>query len=138
LVLVPAQKGGETTYPCGVGAPEQSGVFFVDLDKLDEIFNSEVGKRHYTVFSDAVDPDEAVVGIHFICDVPQPVFVFAEVLTDTSDCGDVMDLVDVHGYAASTEIAELSGVQFHVWTLPDGQGLFLTVCWLGAVMYSAL
>jgi hypothetical protein len=81
-------------------APEQSRVFFVDLDKLDEVFNSEVRKRHDAIFSNAVDPDDAVLGIHFIGDVPQPVFVFAEVLSDTGDCGDVMNLVDVHGHAA--------------------------------------
>jgi len=81
-------------------APEQCRVFFVDLDELDEVFNSEVRKRHYAIFFDAIDPDDAVLGIHFVGDVVQPVFVFAEVLSDTGDCGDVMNLVDVHGYAA--------------------------------------
>jgi hypothetical protein len=69
---------------------EQSGIFLVDLDKLDEVFNSEVGKRHDAVFSNAVDPDDAILSVHFIGDVPQPIFVFAEVLSDASDCGDVM------------------------------------------------
>ena len=79
---------------------ERFRVFFVDLDKLDEVFNSEVGKRHDAVFSNAIDPDDAVLGIHFVGDAVQPVFVFAEVLSDTGDGGDVMNLVDVHGYAA--------------------------------------
>lgn len=79
---------------------EQSRVFLVELDKLDEVFNSEVGKRHDAVISDAIDPDDAVLGIHFVGHVPQPVFVFAEVLSDTSDGGDMMNLVDVHGHAA--------------------------------------
>ena len=81
-------------------APEQSRVFFVDLDKLDEVFNPEVRKRHDAIFADAIDPDDAVLDIHFAGDVVQPVFVFAEVLSDTGDCGDVMNLVDVHGHAA--------------------------------------
>jgi hypothetical protein len=81
-------------------APEQSKVFFVDLDKLDEVFNPEVRKRHYAIFADAIDPDDAVLDNHFAGDVVQPVFVFAEVLSDTSDGGDVMNLVDVHGHAA--------------------------------------
>ena len=63
-------------------APEEPRVFFVDLDKLDEVFNSEVRKRHNAIFSDAIDPDDAVLGIHFVGDVMQPVFVFAEVLRD--------------------------------------------------------
>src|SRR5271165_917489 len=73
--------------------PEQSRVFLVELDKLDEVFNSEVGKRYYAVFSDAIDPDDAVLGIHFVGDVAQPVFVFAEVLSNTGNGGDVMNLV---------------------------------------------
>jgi hypothetical protein len=35
-------------------APEQSRVFFVDLDKLDEVFNPEVRKRHDAIFADAI------------------------------------------------------------------------------------
>ena len=66
----------------------------MELDKLDEVFNSEVGKRHDAVISDAIDPDDAVLGIHFVGHVPQPVFVFAEVLSDTSDGGDMMNLVE--------------------------------------------
>ena len=91
---------------------EQSRVFLVELDKLDEVFNPEVGKRYYAVFSDAIDPDDAVLGIHFVGDVMQPVFVFAEIFSDTGDGGDVMNLVDVHGHAARTDISELGGVQF--------------------------
>jgi hypothetical protein len=79
---------------------EQSRIFLVELDKLDEVFNSAVGKCHYAVFSNVVDPGDTVLGIHFVGDAVQPVFVFAEVLSDTGDGGDVMNLVDVHGYAA--------------------------------------
>ena len=49
-------------------------------------------KGLYTVF-----PDTIVLGIHFVGDVPQPVLVFAEVLGDTGDGGDVIDFVDVQG-----------------------------------------
>src|SRR5271166_3405673 len=76
--------------PAEQSRPEQSRVFLVELDKLDEVFNSEVGKRRYTVFSDAIDPDDAVLGIHFVGDVAQPDFVFAEVLSNTGNGGDVM------------------------------------------------
>jgi hypothetical protein len=39
------------------------------------------------------------------------VLIFTEVLGNALDCGDVMDLVDVHGHAARSEIAD-AGVQF--------------------------
>ena len=47
-----------------------------------------------------IDPDDTILDFHFIGDVRQPVFVFAEVLGDASYGCDVMDLVDVHGHAA--------------------------------------
>ena len=43
--------------------------------------------------------------LHLTGDVSQPVFVFAEVLGDTGDGFDVMDLVDVHSHAARAESA---------------------------------
>ncbi|WP_156439566.1 hypothetical protein [Bradyrhizobium valentinum] len=42
--------------------------------------NSE---RHDAVFSDAIDPDEAVLGVHF-----------TDVLGDAIYCGEAMDVVD--------------------------------------------
>ena len=79
---------------------EQRGIVFVHLDELDQVLDAEVGERHDAVFSNAIDPDAAVLGVHFAGDVGQPVFVFAEVLGDEIDGGDVMELVDVHGQAA--------------------------------------
>ncbi|OAF07553.1 hypothetical protein AYJ54_37615 [Bradyrhizobium centrolobii] len=62
--------------------------------------NEVVGERLDTVFSDAIDPDGAVLDLHFIGDVPQPVLIYAKILGDAIDCGDVMDLIDVGGHAA--------------------------------------
>jgi hypothetical protein len=61
-------------------------------------------------FADAVDPDAAVLDVHFVSHVEQPIFVFAKFLGDTVDRCDVMDLVDVHGQAAR---CEADGVQCH-------------------------
>ena len=52
----------------------------MDPDELHQALDSEVGERHDAVFSDAVDPEAAVLDFHFIGDVRQPVLVFAEVL----------------------------------------------------------
>jgi arginyl-tRNA synthetase len=79
---------------------------------IDQVFDTEVGERLDTVFSDAIDPDDAILDLHFVGDVPQPVFVLAEILGDTGDGGDVMNLVDVHGHAARAETAAVGGVQF--------------------------
>ena len=81
-------------------ALEKRGIVFVHFDQLDEVLDAEVGERHDAVFSDPVDPDDPILDFHFIGDVRQPVFAFAEVLGDAMDGGDVMDLVDVHDQAA--------------------------------------
>jgi hypothetical protein len=47
-------------------------------------------------FSDAIDPDDAILDLHLADNVSHPLFVFAEVLGDTGDGGDVMDLVELH------------------------------------------
>jgi hypothetical protein len=93
-------------------ALKQSRTFFVHPDELDQVFDAEVRERLDAVFSDAIDPDDAVLDLHFVGDVPQPVFVFAEVLRDLSNGGDVMNLVDVHGQAARAEAADAGGLQF--------------------------
>ena len=84
----------------------------VGPDELDQVFDSEAGERLDAIFSDALDPDDAVLDLHFAGDIPQPVLVFAEVLGDTSDGSDVMNFVDVHSHAARARIAEAGGVQF--------------------------
>lgn len=55
---------------------QQFGVFLVELDELDQVFDSEVGERLDAVFSDAIDPDDAVFDLHFYGDVAQPVFFY--------------------------------------------------------------
>ena len=60
------------------------------FDEIDEVLDSEVGERHDAVFADAVDPDHAVFGFHFVGDVEEPVLVFAEILGDAVDRRDVM------------------------------------------------
>jgi hypothetical protein len=62
--------------------PEQCAVFFVDPDELHQGPDAEVGERQDAVFSDAIDPDAAVLGVHFIGAAPKPVRVFAEILGD--------------------------------------------------------
>ena len=81
-------------------------------DKILEILDTEVGERHDAVIADAVDPDDAVLDLHFGGNIPQPIFVFAKFGGDTTDRGDVMDLVDVHGQAARSESAGTGGSQF--------------------------
>ena len=82
------------------------------FDELDQTLNTEVGERQDAVFADAIDPDDAVLDFHFVGNVRQPILVFAELFCDAGDSGDVMDLVDVRGHAARTEIADAGGVQF--------------------------
>jgi hypothetical protein len=52
------------------------------------------------VFADAMDPDDAVLDLHFVGDVAQPVLVLAEVPGNAGNGGEVMNLVDVHRQAA--------------------------------------
>lgn len=52
----------------------------MDFDEFDEGLDSEVGERPDGVVTDAVDPDDAVLDIHFVGNLVQPIFVFAEVL----------------------------------------------------------
>ena len=82
------------------------------LDELDQTLNAKVGEGQDGLLSDAVDPDDTVLDFHFVGNVVQPILVFAELLGDAIDGGDVMDLVDVRGHAAWTEIAAAGGVQF--------------------------
>ncbi len=84
---------------------EPSRILFVDADELDQVFDSEVGEGLVASFSGAIDPDDAVLDLHLTGDVSQPVFVFAEVLGDTGDGFDVMDLVDVYSRVARAESA---------------------------------
>ena len=55
----------------------------MDLDQLDEVFDSEVGERHDAIVAEAVDPDHAVLRVHFVGDVVEPV--------DAELCGNLGD-----------------------------------------------
>jgi len=44
-------------------AREQLGVFFVEPDELDQVFDAKVGERLNTIFADAIDPDQAVLDL---------------------------------------------------------------------------
>jgi hypothetical protein len=67
-----------------------------------------------TLSSPAVDPDQAVLLVHFAGDVPQPVLVLAEHFGDAGDGMNMVDLVDrAQGQAATAVIVGALGVQFH-------------------------
>lgn len=71
----------------------------MDLDEAGQRFDAEVGERHDAVAAWPVDPDQAVLLIHFVGNVPQPVFVLAEHFGDEGDGTNMMNLVDRgHGH----------------------------------------
>lgn len=51
---------------------QMRGVVFVDFDQVDERLDAEVRERHELFVATSVDPDHAVLGIHFHSDVVQP------------------------------------------------------------------
>jgi hypothetical protein len=80
-------------------------------DEVAEAFDAELGEGHDAVFVvEAVDPDQAVLRLHFGRDICEPVLVFTEFLGDERDGPHGMDLVDVHRQAA---IAASLERQFH-------------------------
>jgi hypothetical protein len=66
-------------------ALEQRGIVFVHFDEIDQVFDSEVGERDYAVISEAVDPNHAVLGLHIVGYIEEPVLVFAEILGDAAN-----------------------------------------------------
>ena len=106
----PRKAWFKDSYASGVGrrliglfwrpALKQLRAFLIHPDEFDQVFDSKVCEGLDAMFSDAINPDGAVFDLHFVGDVSQPVFVFAEILRNTVDGGNVMNLVDVHGYAA--------------------------------------
>ena len=64
----------------------------MDFDEIDEVVDSEVGQGQNGFFADAIDPYDAVLGVHFVGDVSEPVFVFTELFGDAVDRGDAMGL----------------------------------------------
>src|SRR5580704_11394939 len=99
-----------------VGGPslKQIRISLVDLDKTGEGFDAKVGERHNAIVARAIDPDQSVLLIHFVGDVPQPVLVLAEHFSDEGNGADMMNLVDGgQGQAAAANMADSLGVQFH-------------------------
>lgn len=94
------------------GRPEHLWIFFVELDEFDEAFDAEVCQRQETIFTNAIDSYGSVLDLHFIGDVLKPIFVFAEVLGNLGDSGDVMDFVYVGGHAAARAERAEAGVKF--------------------------
>src|SRR5258708_26170980 len=92
---------------------EPSRIFFVEADELDQVFDSEVGECLDAIFSDAIDPDDTVLDLHFTGDVSQPAFVFAQVLGDTGDSFHVIDLVDRHNHVARAESSPVRAATSH-------------------------
>src|SRR6202049_2760575 len=92
---------------------EEVGIGFVDLDDAGEGFDAEVSEGHDALLTRAVDPDQAVLLVHFAGDVPQPVLVLAEHFGDAGDGSNMVDLVDrAQGQAATAVIVGTLGVQF--------------------------
>jgi hypothetical protein len=60
-----------------VSTTERSGVFFVHPDEFHQGLVAEVGERHDGLFVDAIDSDDAVLRVHSIGDIPQPVLVLS-------------------------------------------------------------
>jgi hypothetical protein len=82
-------------FPSGA-ALQDRGVFLVHFDEAREGLDSELRECHHTVVGVAVDPDDAVFGIHLVGDLVQPVHALAEFPRDAVNRFDGMNLVDVH------------------------------------------
>ena len=66
----------------------------VDFDKAGERLDAEVCERHHARVARAVDPDQAVLLVHFGGHVAQPVLILSEHFRDPGDGVDVVNLVD--------------------------------------------
>jgi hypothetical protein len=79
-------------------------------DDFLEAFDAKLCKRGNAVFTDAVDPQRSVFGLHVDAELPEPFHVLAEHLGDVIDGEDVGD--GSHDHAAW--LARCSGDrQFH-------------------------
>lgn len=86
----------------------------MDFDDSGERLDSEVGERHDAVVAYTVDPDQSVLLVHFVGNVPQLLLVLSEHFRDAGYGVDVVDLVDRgQGQAATAAITVALGVQFH-------------------------
>jgi hypothetical protein len=62
---------------------------------LLEAFDAVSGEGRYAVFTDAMDPQATLFGIHVDLELPQPFFVLAKLLGDVFECEDVGDAAKV-------------------------------------------
>ncbi|MEY9181297.1 hypothetical protein [Bradyrhizobium sp. USDA 313] len=53
-------------------------------DELRQVFDAEVGERH-DLITHTINPDDAILRVHSVGHVPDPVLVFAEVFCDACD-----------------------------------------------------
>ena len=91
----------------------QLRIGLINLDDAGERFDAEVGERHDAVVTCTVDPDQAILGVHFVGHVPQSVLVLTEHFGDASDGMDMVDLVNrCQGQAAAAAMADAFCVQF--------------------------
>ena len=72
----------------------------MDFDQFDETVDAEVREGHDPIVGVAVDPNDAVFGVHLVGDIMEPVHALAEFPRDTINRLDGMNLVDVHDHAA--------------------------------------
>jgi hypothetical protein len=93
----------------------------MDFDQLDQGFGPEVVKCHDFVVARPLDPDHAILGIHFDGDIVEPVDALAEIGGNAVDSRYTLNLVDVHFQAARAEPAMAEGRQFH-GSSPSGRG----------------
>jgi hypothetical protein len=70
-------------------------------DHLAEIFDTELGEGQDLGIGGAVYPDHAIFGLHSDGEVMEPIDIFAEFCGDTIDGFDGIDLIQMHGQAAS-------------------------------------
>jgi hypothetical protein len=70
-------------------------------DHFAEIFDTELGEGQDLGIGGAVYPDHAIFGLHSDGEVMEPIDIFAELCGDTIDGFDGIDLVQMHGQAAS-------------------------------------
>src|SRR5690606_16295207 len=70
-------------------------------DLLAKVFNAEWGEGEHLDFFGAIDPDHAVFGLHADGEIMKTIDGFAEFCGDAVDGLDGMDLVQLHGQAAS-------------------------------------
>lgn len=85
---------------CGIrGCQRLSQVEISSYIRTNSIrfFDTELAERLDLIFSDALDPDEAVLDRRFVGDAPRPVVVLVEGRGHTGNGGDVMNFI---GHAA--------------------------------------